>query len=84
MGTKAGRTKRDDPKAVAAIKDADNSLTMLSRAIYELQPLDEELETKFNDFAAYVAKRLAIKLTAAAIRETKHPQYGDITTWYKL
>jgi len=78
MGRPVGRSKRDDFKALAAIKDADNSLVMLSAAIHELRPDDEEVDEEFNKFAAFIAKKLAAKLTTAALKESGK---DNITTW---
>jgi len=68
---------------MAAISLADKSLTSLSNAIYELRPLDDELNEAFNEFASVVAKKLAAKVTMDCIKEAAQPRVGDITTWYK-
>lgn len=77
------RIKRDDPRALAAIKDADTALMMLSRCIFDLCSDDEKINEDFNTFAVKVSKTLSKKVTAATLRESGDKLTGDITTWYK-
>ena len=80
MGRSIGRYKRDDLRAVAAIRDADNALSMIDTAIYELRGQDSELIDKFNKFASILAKKLSASVTKSALKESEG-NYGDIKTW---
>jgi len=78
--------KRDDIRAQAAVRDIDTALVMLESSLYELS-IDQEM-VGFKKFSKTVAKKAALKLSIATLRElgNNRGNFHDnlsIDSWYK-